>query len=146
MRKFYFFIFFFCLPAFALAQNGVRYTGGILSNPDRHDGGLSPVVGVHNIQILRANREHPSVENGNGWTYNHQPMMAYWKGKFYIHYLSDEKDEQVPPSRTMLQISEDGYHWSVPQILFPEYKVPEGFRKPGVVRDSMSPRMDICML
>jgi hypothetical protein len=132
MRKSCFFIFFFCLPVFALAQTGVRYTGSTLSNSNRHDGGLSPVVGVHNIQILRANREHPSVENGNGWTYNHQPMMAYWNGKFYIHYLSDEKDEQVPPSHTMMQTSEDGYHWSAPQILFPEYKVPEGFRKPGV--------------
>ena len=46
----------------------IHYTGKTLSNPNRHDGGLSPVVGVHNIQILRANREHPSESNGNGWT------------------------------------------------------------------------------
>lgn len=30
-----------------------------LSNPACHDGQLSPVVGVHNIQLVRANREHP---------------------------------------------------------------------------------------
>lgn len=41
------------------AQQLVRYTGTQLSDPNRHDGGLSPVMGVHNIQILRANREHP---------------------------------------------------------------------------------------
>ena len=108
----------------------VHYTGQTLSNPNRHDGGLSPVVGVHNIQILRANREHPSEANGQGWTYNHQPMMAYWHDQFYVHYLCDPKDEHVPPSHTMYQTSKDGYLWSNPQILFPEVQVPEGFQKP----------------
>lgn len=114
------------------AQTQVHYTGTELSNPNRHDGGLSPVIGVHNIQTMRANREHPSAANGQGWTYNHQPMLAYWQGKFYMHYISDEKDEQVPPSRTMMQTSADGYSWSNPVVLFPEYKVPDGFRKEGV--------------
>ena len=109
----------------------VHYTGKTLSNPNRHDGGLSPVVGVHNIQILRANREHPSEANGQGWTYNHQPMMAYWNDQFYVHYLCDPKDEHVPPSHTMLQTSKDGYTWSNPQVLFPEVQVPEGFQKPN---------------
>ena len=109
----------------------VHYTGKTLSNPNRHDGGLSPVVGVHNIQILRANREHPSEANGQGWTYNHQPMMAYWNDQFYVHYLCDPKDEHVPPSHTMLQTSKDGYTWSKPQVLFPEVQVPEGFQKPN---------------
>lgn len=120
------------LCATAGAQEKVRYTGIELSDPSRHDGGLSPVVGVHNIQILRANREHPSVSNGGGWTYNHQPMMAWWHGRFYVHYLCDESDEQVPPSHTLMQASADGYHWSDPVVLFPEYKVPEGFTKEGV--------------
>ena len=109
----------------------IHYTGKTLSNPNRHDGGLSPVVGVHNIQILRANREHPSEANGQGWTYNHQPMMAYWNNQFYVHYLCDPKDEHVPPSHTMLQTSKDGYTWSDPQVLFPELQVPEGFQKPN---------------
>jgi len=109
----------------------VHYTGKTLSNPNRHDGGLSPVVGVHNIQILRANREHPSEANGQGWTYNHQPMMAYFNDQFYVHYLCDPKDEHVPPSHTMYQTSQDGYTWSDPQVLFPEVQVPEGFQKPN---------------
>ena len=108
----------------------IHYTGKTLSNPNRHDGGLNPVVGVHNIQILRANCEHPSASNGNGWTYNHQPMMAYWNEQFYVHYLCDPKDEHVPPSHTLYQTSKDGYTWSNPQILFPEVQVPEGFQKP----------------
>lgn len=109
----------------------IHYTGKTLSNPNRHDGGLSPVVGVHNIQILRANREHPSEANGYGWTYNHQPMMAYWNNQFYVHYLCDPKDEHIPPSHTLLQTSKDGYTWSNPQMLFPDLQVPEGFQKPG---------------
>ncbi len=114
-----------------LEQDRVHYTGETMANPSRHDGGLSPVVGVHNIQILRADREHPSAANGQGWTYNHQPMMAYWHGKFYVHYLSDPAEEHVPPSHTLLQTSTDGYTWSNPRILFPEYNVPEGYSKKG---------------
>lgn len=113
-----------------LEPERVHYTGTTLADPSRHDGALSPVVGVHNIQILRANREHPTAANGGGWTYNHQPMMCYWNGKFYIHYLSDPEEEHVPPSHTMMQTSVDGYHWTDPVELFPTYDVPDGFTKP----------------
>lgn len=114
-----------------LDPDRIHYTGTTMADPSRHDGRLSPVVGVHNIQILRANREHPTASNGNGWTYNHQPMMCWWNGKFYVHYLSDPAEEHVPPSRTMMQTSTDGYHWSDPVELFPPYNVPEWFQKPG---------------
>ncbi len=112
------------------AHDRIHYTGTTLSNPERHDGGLSPVVGVHNIQIMQANREHPTKAGNDGWTYNHQPMMAYWNNQFYLHFLCDPSDEHIPPSRTMLQTSKDGYTWSAPEILFPELQVPEGFQKP----------------
>ncbi len=112
------------------ANDRIHYTGTTLSNPERHDGGLSPVVGVHNIQIMQANREHPTKAGNDGWTYNHQPMMAYWNNQFYLHFLCDPSDEHIPPSRTMLQTSGDGYTWSEPEILFPEVSVPEGFQKP----------------
>ncbi len=117
------------------AQDRIHYTGKELSNPTYHDGQLSPVVGVHNIQVMRANREYPDVSNGNGWTYNHQSMLAYWNGRFYLQYLSDVSDEHVPPSQTFLMTSQDGYHWTSPDIIFPPYKVPDGYTKesrPGV--------------
>ncbi len=117
-------------PAAAPADR-VRYTGATLADPNRHDGGLSPVVGVHNIQTMRANRRQPYATNGNGWTYNHQPMLAYWRGKFYMHYLCDPVDEHVPPSMTMLQTSADGYTWSAPEVLFPVYRIPDGTTKDG---------------
>ncbi|MDE6692654.1 MAG: six-hairpin glycosidase [Muribaculaceae bacterium] len=115
------------------AEDLIHYSGSRLSNPNRHDGGLSPAVGVHNIQTMRANRRYDLYSpNSNGWTYNHQPMMAYWNGKFYMHYLSNPVDEHVGGGRTLLQTSEDGYNWTAPQILFPVYPVPDGFSKEGI--------------
>ena len=119
--------------ASAQESDRVHYTGKELSNPNLHDGGLSPVVGVHNIQTMRANRKLPYATNGNGWTYNHQSMMAYWHGSFYMHYLCDPVDEHVPPSMTMLQTSKDGYTWTDPEVLFPIYRIPDGFTKDGKV-------------
>lgn len=138
MRKFWLLSFILCnidLSA-GFAQetqtvDRIHYTGTELSDPNRHDGALSPVVGVHNIQVMRANRENPSPANANGWTYNHQPMLAYWNGKFYLQYLSDPSDEHVPPSQTFLMTSEDGYTWTDPEVIFPNYKVPDGYTKPG---------------
>ncbi len=100
----------------------VHYTGEAIARPERHDGGLKPVVGVHSIQTMRG--EKP-------WTYNHQPMMAYWNGKFYLHYLTDPRHEHEAPGKTMMQTSEDGYVWTTPVELFPEYPVPEGWTKAG---------------
>ena len=112
-------------------RDAVHYTGSVVATPARHDGGLSPVVGVHNIQTMRG---------GGGWLYNHQPMMAYWNGKFYMHYLTDPRSEHEAPGKTMLQTSEDGYTWTDPVELFPEYNVPDGFTKPawpGVVAKNL---------
>ena len=93
------------LTTTAFAQDRIHYTGKELSNPACHDGQLSPVVGVHNIQLVRANREHPDASNGNGWTYNHQPMLAYWNGQFFYQYLADHSDEHVPHSQNFLMTS-----------------------------------------
>jgi hypothetical protein len=118
------------VSGFLLAVEKVHYSGQILSNPDYHHGQLQPVIGVHNIQVMRANREHPDANSCLNWTYNHQPMLAYRQGKFYLQYLSDSVGEHIPPSKTFLQTSVDGYHWTSPVELFPLYKVPDGFTKP----------------
>ena len=102
--------------------DAVHYTGKTIATPARHDGGLSPVVGVHSIQTIRGE---------TGWLYNHQPMMAYWNGKFYMHYLTDPRSEHEPPGKTMMQTSVDGYTWTAPVELFPEYNVPDGMTKPA---------------
>lgn len=103
-------------------SESMHYTGKTVATPARHDGGLSPVVGVHSIQTMRG---------AQGWLYNHQPMIAYWNGKFWMHYLTDPRSEHEPPGKTMLQTSSDGYSWTEPVELFPPYNVPDGFTKPA---------------
>ena len=57
-------------------------------------------------------------------------MLAYWQGQFYYQYLSNPAGEHIPPGRTLLLTSKDGYTWSNPTVIFPPYKVPDGFTKP----------------
>lgn len=129
------------LTSTALAQE-IHYSGSTLSNPYLLDGGLRPVIGVHNIQTMRASRSrgleaplgttvcppkeqvlYPAADS-KGWTYNHQPMLAYWQGRFWMHYLSGPLGEHIPSSCTWMQTSDDGYQWSAPTMLFPEYDIP----------------------
>ncbi|RNL52209.1 sialidase/neuraminidase family protein [Pedobacter jejuensis] len=128
-------LFLFLAFVFAIqtsqAQDTVRYTGKTLVNADYHHGQLTPVVGVHNIQTFRANREHPEWAENFGWTYNHAPMLAYWNNKFYVEYLSDKVGESIPPGQTLLQSSKDGYTWTKPDVIFPIYRIPDGTTKQG---------------
>ena len=122
----------------AQAQDTARYVGSTLSNVDYHHGQLRPAIGVHNIQVFRANREHPDQAGGLGWTYNHAPMLAYWNKTFFLEFLSDPVGEHIPPSQTLLLTSKDGYAWSKPSVIFPPYRIPDGWQKegyPGVAKD-----------
>jgi Sialidase-like, CBM domain len=110
-----------------IGQDTVRYIGNTLSNVDYHHGQLSPAIGVHNIQTFRANR----ADTENNWTYNHAPMLAYWNNSFYLEYLSNPVGEHIAPGQTLLQTSNDGYNWSKPVVVFPPYKIPDGFVKEG---------------
>ncbi|NLT04294.1 MAG: six-hairpin glycosidase, partial [Bacteroidales bacterium] len=126
-----------CFLTVSLTTQGqtsnVHYTGSTLSVVDAHDGRLEPAVGVHSRQIMRANREHPDMADGVGWTYNHAPMMAYWNQAFFVEYLSNPVGEHEPPAQTLLVRSDDqGKTWSKPMVLFPPYKVPDGTMKEGL--------------
>jgi hypothetical protein len=124
-----------------LAQDTVRYTGNTVANVDYHNGQLSPVVGVHSQQIFRANREHPEQAEGFGFTYNHAPMLAYWNKTYYVEYLSDKVGESVPPGQTLVLSSKDGQTWTKPEVVFPQYKIPDGTKKEGkegVAKDLIS--------
>lgn len=114
------------------AQNDeVRLLSKQLVNQDYGHGGVPYAIGVHNIQTMRANREHPELGDGFGWTYNHAAMIAYWNDTFYINYLSDPEGEHMPSSQTLLQSSKDGYNWTKPAVAFPPYRVPDGYTKPN---------------
>ena len=110
------------------AQDTVGYTGNTLSNVDYHHGQLSPAIGVHNIQTMRANRaDNNSITS---WTYNHAPMLA-WNNTFYVEYLSNPVGEHVGKGQTLLQTSKDGYNWNDPVVIFPPYKLADGTVKEG---------------
>ena len=109
----------------ASASEPVRYVGKEQTDKRFYDGALRHAVGVHKYQALRANRTSPPEGGLLGWTYNHQPYLAYWRDQFYLQYLSTPKEEHVPPGRTLLMTSKDGQHWSNPKEVFPEYTLPE---------------------
>ena len=47
-----------------------------------HDCGLTLVVEVETVQVMRADRTHPVWADGFGFTYNHVLILAYWDGRF----------------------------------------------------------------
>jgi hypothetical protein len=112
----------------------VRYVGNEAVLP-YHEGGLRLAVGAKNFQVFRANRAHPEMAEGTGWTYNHAPMLAYWNGKFYLEYLSSPVNENKPPMHSMLTTSTDGINWETPRVVFPEITLPNGL--PGMVHQRM---------
>jgi hypothetical protein len=131
----YFFIF---SAGLTKAQDTVRYVGAEKVNIDYHHGQLRPVIGVHNVQVFRANRNPAAAAAGINWTYNHAPMLCYWNKKFYLQYLANPVGEHVPPGRSMMQTSEDGMHWSDPMVSFPIYRIPDGVQKkdrPEIAKD-----------
>lgn len=107
------------------AAEPLRYTGKDQPDPAYYDGRLRHVVGAHSYQALRANRSQPPEADGLlGWTYNHAPMLAYWRGRFWLQYLSDPKEEHAPPGRTLILSSADGVEWTAPRVVFPEIALP----------------------
>lgn len=108
-----------------------HYDGKVLNNPDYHHGQLRLAKGVHNIGVMRANREFPETADDEGWTYNHAPMLAFWNNTFFLEYLSDPVGEHIAPGETFLCTSSDGVNWSKPKIVFPPYKIPDGTMKEG---------------
>ncbi|HNQ90087.1 MAG TPA: hypothetical protein PKM73_15835 [Verrucomicrobiota bacterium] len=111
------------LPGLGLAHESapVRFVGPEQADTT-HDGGLRWAIGVKSWQALRANRSHPELADGFGWTYNHAPMLAYGRNRFWIEYLSAPVHENRGPMHTLLMSSTNGIHWEKPRVVFPEYR------------------------
>lgn len=131
------------LPEFA--DEPVRYTGDLQPERSHYDGRLPHAVGVHNTQAMRANRANPPGGGPLGFTYNHQPYLAYWNDRFYLQFLSGLANEHEPPTKTSVMVSDDGYTWSPPQVVFPEYILPaieqDDISVPAGMRAVMHQRM-----
>lgn len=106
-------------------QEPIVYIGEEQPVKEFYDGKLSHAVGVHHYQVFRANRENPTDPGEVGFTYNHQPYLAFWNGQFYLQFLQGLVEEHHPPTRIVLVTSKDGINWSNPIIAFPEYTLPE---------------------
>ncbi len=130
-KCFYTLLWLTAFARFSYAQDTVKYVGKTLVNVDYHHGQLPSAVGVHNIQTFRANRTHADWAGGNNWTYNHAPMLAYWNKTYFLEFLSNPVGEHIPPGQTFLQTSKDGYQWTNPVVVFPPYKIPDGWVKEG---------------
>lgn len=118
----------FCLPAALAAATSPPpfvFTGSERVESTA-DGGLRPVVGVQNIQIYRANRTRPANAEKLGHTYFHQPMLAWWRGKFYVEFLSNPVGEHQAAGSTWLTSSADGVTWDAPRVIFPPFALPDG--------------------
>ena len=99
------------------AAEPVKYVGTRQTDKGFFDGAIPHAVGTHSYQAFRANRTNPSEPGATGWTYNHQPYLSYWKGRFYFQYLSNLVSEHEAPGRTLLMISEDGRKWTDPKAV-----------------------------
>jgi len=113
-------------PSYKESLNeNIKYVGKITPNKYFYDGKLPHAVGTHHFQVFRANRAHPSETGVVGWTYNHQPYLAYWNDKFHIQFLSGLIAEHTPPTRISITTSHDGMKWTDPVVVFPKYVLPE---------------------
>ena len=102
---------------YSLGVQCLQTTGGNSIHLDPHDGQLRPVVGVSNYQVMRANRTHPGLAEGSGWTYNHVPALAYWNDRFHLEYLSNPVDEHIAPGQTLMTTFADGRIWEKPVVV-----------------------------
>jgi len=111
------------------SREPIKYVGDVFCDKHYYDGRLRYAIGVHSYQAMRANRTRPPEGGMVGWTYNHQPYLCYWKGRFYLQYLSNLKEEHVPPGRTLIMVSNDGLSWSNPKVIFGKYPLPRIHKK-----------------
>ncbi len=81
---------------------------------------LPAVSGMETSTVLRADKEHPELGDGRGWTFHHHPDMAVWRGRLYVAWSSCVKDEDTWPNRELYSTSADGHAWSKPLEMFPE--------------------------
>jgi hypothetical protein len=117
----------------------IRYVGKAHVNITLADGGLPWAVGVQSYQVLRASRLNPGISDGQGWTFFHAPMLAYWKGKFYVEFISSPLQENGFPTNVMMATSSDGRNWSMPEVIFPQWN---SFKDPQhPIRSQLHQRM-----
>ncbi len=100
----------------------VRATGNRTLTGQRHDGGLRPVVGVHEYALFRPTKStSPNAGALPGHavystTFNHHPFITYWGGKFWAAWIAydglSSNAATEATKRMRLQWSDDGRTWN----------------------------------
>lgn len=83
-------------------------------------------MGVHNFQILRANKTQPPEDDRSGNAYNHAPMLSYWRDTWFVQYLASEWHEHGKPTQAYVATSLDGRDWTGPRLAFPAIEYEPG--------------------
>ncbi|MGI5898788.1 MAG: hypothetical protein ACOX8S_02570 [Christensenellales bacterium] len=105
-------------------MSDIRYTGKRKADIRFQDGALPHAAGVKTYQVMRACRDLPDESDGFGWTYNHAADIVFWKGRFFVEYLSNPVSEHVPPGQVLICSSESGSDWGFPKTAFPACEFP----------------------
>lgn len=129
LRPFFLFTFASCLLTLSAVKAAdavpgspelpLTYKGPKPSGTNSVDGHLLFSPDVQNMEIYRSNRKPSAFYGGPGYTYAHHIDLAAWKGRLYAVWGATLKDEDTLPARVVYATSEDGFHWSEPQNLFP---------------------------
>ena len=99
----------------------IRYIGTEKPIIEYPHGTLRLAVGAECRQAFRCSRTAKEQTDGVGWTYYHSPMLAYWKGRFYLSFHGTPANEHFEDhSHTLLSTSADGRNWDKPEIAFPD--------------------------
>lgn len=103
----------------------VTMTGPKTVAPNRHDGGLRPVVGVQEHSLFRPTHntsKEAGPLDGHGvihQLFHHHPFITYWNNRFWVYHIGFDVDETTKTG--YLHWSDDGRTWNDADktIIFP---------------------------
>ena len=108
----------------SLALETVTFSGSKSRAAGVSEGGLRPVVGVHEHQMVRPTRAATRHQAAAGKhlidaIFSHHPMLTFWDDAFYLLWLQTDYEQKghskVP---VYLSSSRDARAWTEPQLLF----------------------------
>ncbi len=112
-------VFFKAMAQPGTAEEPVRFIGELNMDFTRPDGGLPPVVGVQNYQVLRSVKNDTNLGDGLGFTFHHHPMLTYWNEQFFVLCNACPTHEERGLTEILLIKSQNGKDWGKPEIIFP---------------------------
>lgn len=98
----------------ALAEAAPYAIAPGLLDPQAPDLGLQRAPGTQDITVF-------APTDGQG-LFNNGAVLTPFKGRLYAQWQSSARDEDSPDTHVLASHSDDGIHWSAPQVLVPAGK------------------------